>query len=130
MHLNFPGLVTCQEHKLLIDPMQWTEKKQQNLDFLMTHELAHMWWGDVITVDWWSYLWLKESFAQYYTYFGLDLVSGHFFHRANGKNERENLNFNFKLNFRSNHPRAWISNFWLIKCILYSKMIHWKVHGH
>lgn len=42
-----------------------TQREKQNVTGLLLHELSHMWFGDVITIDWWSNLWLKESFATY-----------------------------------------------------------------
>ena len=76
MHFNRSklGLVTCQEFKLLIDPKLWTMEKQENLAKLNTHEVGHMWWGDIVTVAWWDNFWLKEGFAQYFAFLGTNVV--------------------------------------------------------
>ncbi|HSG80104.1 MAG TPA: aminopeptidase N [Acidimicrobiia bacterium] len=43
-------------------------------DEYFTHELAHMWFGDLVTMRWWSDLWLNESFASYMGYLALDRI--------------------------------------------------------
>jgi aminopeptidase N len=43
----------------------------------LTHELAHMWFGDLVTMRWWSDLWLNESFASYVAYLALDSMGGY-----------------------------------------------------
>jgi len=44
-------------------------------EYLM-HELAHMWFGDLVTMRWWNDLWLNESFASYVAYLALDHIGG------------------------------------------------------
>jgi aminopeptidase N len=44
---------------------QSTQAHTERTASLLLHELSHMWFGDLITIDWWSNLWLKESFATY-----------------------------------------------------------------
>ena len=36
---------------------------------IIVHETAHMWFGNSVTMEWWSYFWLNEGFARYYQYF-------------------------------------------------------------
>lgn len=36
---------------------------------IIAHETSHMWFGDSVTFEWWSYFWLNEAFARYYEYF-------------------------------------------------------------
>ena len=43
----------------------------------LTHELAHMWFGDLVTMRWWNDLWLNESFASYVSYLALDHMGGY-----------------------------------------------------
>lgn len=59
---------------MLIDPKQWTQKRQQDVAELTLHEVGHMWFGNTITVAWWDNFWLKEGFARYLQYFATAMV--------------------------------------------------------
>lgn len=43
---------------------------------VIAHEQAHMWFGDLVTCNWWSETWLNEGFARYFQYFGTKLIYG------------------------------------------------------
>ena len=68
------GLVTYRESRMLYDEKESSVLAQQNVASVVAHELTHMWFGNLVTPQWWSYLWLSEAFASYFEYFGTALV--------------------------------------------------------
>ena len=60
-----PGLITYAEGVLLLDPKAASPVQRRNNARITTHELAHMWFGDLVTMAWWDDLWLNESFADW-----------------------------------------------------------------
>ncbi len=59
------GCVTFREVLLLVDPESTTQPEQQRSVAVIAHELAHMWFGNLVTMKWWEGLWLKEAFATF-----------------------------------------------------------------
>jgi len=67
------GLVTYREVYLLVDENS-TVKSRQNVALVVAHELAHQWFGNLVTMKWWDDLWLNESFANMMEYVSIDAI--------------------------------------------------------
>ena len=59
------GAITYRETALLYDPANSAANTRQRVTEVVAHEMAHMWFGDLVTMEWWDNLWLNESFASW-----------------------------------------------------------------
>lgn len=68
------GAVTFREYLLLVDEKTAPITQKQAFAAVMAHELAHMWFGNIVTMPWWDDIWLNEAFATWMAYKVVDQV--------------------------------------------------------
>jgi peptidase M1-like protein/ERAP1-like protein len=59
------GAITFADRVLLLDPATMSQERRGRTLYVIAHEMAHMWFGDLVTMAWWDDLWLNESFADW-----------------------------------------------------------------
>ncbi|UMM35591.1 hypothetical protein L5515_008142 [Caenorhabditis briggsae] len=69
------GLITYRENALLYDPRIYPGSQKRRVAVVIAHELAHQWFGNLVTLKWWNDLWLNEGFATLVEYLGTDEIS-------------------------------------------------------
>ncbi len=68
------GLITFREVVMLTDPDNRSISSEQLVSMVIAHEISHMWFGNLVTMEWWDDLWLNESFASLMEHVALNAV--------------------------------------------------------
>ncbi|KAF2002971.1 hypothetical protein P154DRAFT_520334 [Amniculicola lignicola CBS 123094] len=66
------GLITYRTTAVLFDEKTSADSYRNRVAYVVAHELAHQWFGNLVTMDWWSELWLNEGFATWVGWFAID----------------------------------------------------------
>ena len=68
------GLITYRTTAILFDEEKSDAKYKNRVSYVVAHELAHQWFGNLVTMDWWNELWLNEGFATWVGWLAIDYL--------------------------------------------------------
>jgi len=72
------GLITCSQNILVNNPKTTPSEQFQRNARTIVHEVSHMWFGNLVTMEWWDDLWLNEGFARFSEHFILEKIRPQF----------------------------------------------------
>ena len=72
------GLITFRETELLVDPNVSSTKRIQSIALTVAHEIAHQWFGNLVTMEWWDHLWLNEGYATFMEFLSVANIFPHY----------------------------------------------------
>ena len=105
------GAVTYRESALLVDPEHSSSSNKQWVALVIAHELAHQWFGNLVTMEWWTHLWLNEGFASYIEYLAIDHIFPQWdiwtqfaYHDLNPALELDSLKHTHPIEIEVHHP--------------------------
>ncbi|KAK7349272.1 hypothetical protein VNO77_06514 [Canavalia gladiata] len=68
------GLIIYRENELLYHDLYSTAARKQIITIVTAHEVAHQWFGNLVTMEWWTHLWLNEGFATWVSYMATNIL--------------------------------------------------------
>jgi len=97
------GLITYRTTAVLFDEYNSDQKYRNRVVYVVAHELAHQWFGNLVTMDWWNELWLNEGFATWVGWYAVDHLHPDW--NVWGQFVTESMQMAFQLDgLRTSHP--------------------------